>query len=185
MEEYWKGVPDPRRVRAGIPISQESDVKNARHACHALRTAVRANEVCFIWRPRVRTPARAVESEDTWEKCQDCGASASVLKGKCLRPTRSSGDDPVQCAGERHMATGDVSNYKWIVDLQYNREAELFLSWRVILKTQHSARSETTVKDICLHVCTNQQLLFLIAGLCEQSDGRRWLFCHFLLSSAF
>lgn len=35
------------RVRTGIeiiPISHESDVKNARHACHAQREAVQTNE---------------------------------------------------------------------------------------------------------------------------------------------
>lgn len=48
IEECWTGESDSGRVRTGItiiPISQESEVKNARHACHAQREALQTNEV--------------------------------------------------------------------------------------------------------------------------------------------
>lgn len=88
MEECWKGVSDPERVHAGIPraMSRMPDMS----VTHRERLSELMRRASFEDRER--------EHRRKWRdvrKCQDCGASASLLEDKRLRPTRASADDPV------------------------------------------------------------------------------------------
>ncbi len=88
-EECWTGVSDSERVHTGItiiPVSQKSEVKNARHACHAQREALQTNEVGLF---EEREWEHGRKSRDV-RKCEDSGASASSLKGSRLHLSRGS-----------------------------------------------------------------------------------------------